>query len=196
MTGRSKPVSFIREAGLGFVLSAAAAAAATAGLVFFPAGLVIRAVTAAVALAYIVLTIGRSAESAGRIVTVALCLAAIGAAWLSGFGVAGFLAVNVGLIWLVRALYVRSGFIDAVLDFCLLVPAAGFAAWAALRTQSIWLACWSFFVLQALHVGIPALCARVTKRAPAVPDDESANRRFCEASRTAEEALRRIAALH
>ena len=191
---RKKPTSFFREVGIGLLLSVLAAAVTTAALVFFPSGIVIRAVIAAVALAYLVVLLGRSAEKSGRIVMLAIWLAVIGAAWISGIGIAGYLAINIGLLWLVRALYLHSNFIEVALDFGLIVFAAGFATWAAVRTDSVLIACWSFFVMQALHVSIPAISARVIRSAPETQFDDNPNRRFADASKAADEALRRIAA--
>jgi len=196
MRGKRKPASFLREVGLGFLLSVLAAAVTTTALIFFPGGGVVRAVIAAVACAYLVVTLGRSGVATGRIVTMVIWITAVGAAWFAGLGIAAYLAVNIGLLWLVRALYLHSSLLEAALDLCLVVLAASFATWAAIRTDSVLLACWSFFVVQALHVGIPAVCAGLLRRAPAAGCDEHANRRFAEAGKAADEALRRIAALH
>lgn len=195
MRSKHKPVSFLREVGLGLLLSVLAAALTTTALMFFPSGIVVRAVIAAVAFAYLVVMLGRSGETTGRIVTMAIWIVVIAAAWFSGLGIAGFLAINIGLLWLVRALYLHSSFIEVALDFGLVVLAASFATWAAARTDSVLLACWSFFVVQALHVGIPAVCAGLVRRAPAARVEENANGRFADASKAADEALRRIAAL-
>ena len=89
---RNKPTSFFREVGIGLLLSVLAAAVTTVALVFFPGGIVIRAVIAAVALAYLVVPLGRSAEKSGRIVMLAIWFAVIGTAWISGIGIAPYLA--------------------------------------------------------------------------------------------------------
>jgi hypothetical protein len=56
------------------------------------------------------------------------------------------------------------------------------------------LAVWSFFVIQALHVGVPGLAARWLEVRPTAAGDEPRNRNFGDALAAGEEALRRIAA--
>lgn len=195
MIANPQQTSFFKEVGVGLLLSVLAAAAATAALMFFPSGTVIRAVIAGVAFAYLCVSLGHASEKTGRFVVLIVWLVAAGAAWLSGIGIAGYVAVHVTLLWLVRSLYFYSTVIEAALDLGLMLTAIGFATWAAFRTDSLLLACWSFFLLQALHVCIPYLAARLMKPETRDHGDNDPNRRFADASKAADEALRRIAAI-
>ena len=190
-----KPTTLFREIGIGLVLSVLAAAAATLALVFFPAGHVIRGVVAMVAFAYACRTLARSNERIGRIVTIAVWLAALALAWWSGIGLAGFVAIHIVMLWLVRALYVYTRSIEAGVDLALTTVAIGFASWAALRTDSVLLAAWAFFLVQAFHVYVPELARRCLKPKATAIDRDDLNQRFADASRAADAALRRIAAI-
>jgi hypothetical protein len=99
------------------------------------------------------------------------------------------------MIWLIRSLYTHSDLRGAAADLGLCVLGLAFAVWAALRAESFLLAAWCFFVLQALHVVIPAStgAGRARGQKPlghAVPDV------FADAHRAAERALRELAAGH
>ena len=190
-----KPTTLLREIGIGLILSILAAASMTIALAFFPAAHVVRGVIAAVTFGYACLTLARSSERIGRIVTMAAWLLALGLAWWSGIGLAGFVAIHIIMLWLVRALYVYARPIEAGIDLGLTVVAIGFASWAALRTDSLLLATWSFFLIQAFHVYVPALARRCVEPKATAADWDDPNRRFADASKAADAALRRIAGL-
>ena len=72
-------------------------------------------------------------------------------------------------------------------DLGLSALGAAFAAWAAQRSGSAWLALWCFFLVQAFHVCIPAHRWRARQRASTPTDDA-----FSRAHRAAEAAVRRL----
>jgi hypothetical protein len=87
-------------------------------------------------------------------------------------------------IWLLRCLLRHPRPLAALLD-ATLCGAAALAALATLQSNhSLWLALWVFFLLQALHVFIPA---------PGRADAAPAEQRFDAARRAAEAALLRMA---
>jgi hypothetical protein len=185
--------SFLREAGFGFVVSLIAAVAASTLALFLPAATVLRALVAAVGLVLVLRAIARSNEKTGRIVTLAVWLAAVAAIWLAGFGLPAFIATHVLLLWLVRALFTCSRPIEAGLELALTLLAASFATVAAVRTGSVFLASWTFVLVMALGAAIPALVRRWTEpKLETVPSDDP-NRGFARASKAADEALQRIA---
>jgi hypothetical protein len=97
-----------------------------------------------------------------------------------------FVLLQVGLVWLIRALYFHSGVLSALADLGLSVFALAAAAWA-LAGGSWLLALWSFFLVQALFPWIPSLTPRTD--APSRAHDDG----FEEARELAEAALKRLA---
>lgn len=195
---RNRP-SFFREVGFSLVLCLVAAAATAALSFVLPNYLVVRAVIAALGLAYVMHTIAGSQEKTGRIVTLVVWFVAASLAWFGNFGLPAYLAFHVTLIWLTRSLYLYSSLVEPTLDFGLTMLAVCFAAWAAIRTDSLFLSSWCFFLIQALHVAIPGVTSRFLRRADARqlnkdPDGEDPNGGFVDARNAADEALHRIAA--
>ena len=194
MNARNRPLSFLREAAFGFVVSVIAAALATTLAFVLPVGLTARALVAGLGLTLVLRTLAQSGEKSGRIVTMALWFAAAAAAWLSGIGFAAYVALHLLIAWLVRALYLRSRLTEAALDLGLAVLAASFAIFAAQRTGSVFLASWSFLLVHALGAGVPAV-ARVGRVAPEdTTPVKDPNADFDQAAKAADEALARIAA--
>jgi hypothetical protein len=79
--------------------------------------------------------------------------------------------------------------LPALLDLGLSALGLAFAVWAASRSGSPLLALWCFFLVQALHVCVPAVLAEKTA-APANDEEQAFNR----AHRAAEAAVRRMSA--
>jgi hypothetical protein len=90
-------------------------------------------------------------------------------------------------VWLVRSLYHYSSLLPALADLVVSLLGAAFAAWAAQRSGSAWLALWCFFLAQAFHALIPPTLA---KRGDAGAD--GAEDAFARAHRAAESAVRRL----
>jgi hypothetical protein len=98
-----------------------------------------------------------------------------------------YLTVHVGMVWLIRALYYTAGVLPALLDLGLSALALAAAVWAAGQTGSVFLAVWSFFLVQALFVVMPRSVRDPAPLKDGVRDDE-----FERAHRNAEAALRRL----
>jgi hypothetical protein len=194
MRARPKPASFLREAAFGLVASVIAAVLASTLTIFVPAPTVVRALVAAIGLALVLRTLAQSPERIGRFVTISLWLVAAAAAWLSGIGLAAYVAVHVLIVWLVRALFACSRPIEAGFELGLTLLAASFATVAAVRTGSVFLASWSFLLVVALGVAIPLLATKLTAPREAALAGTDPNRGFALASKAADEALQRLAA--
>jgi hypothetical protein len=193
MSGRSRKPTFLGEAVFGLVISLTAAAVALTLSFVMPAAFVTRLVIAGLGLAVVVRAIARSDERTGRIVTLVVWIAAAAAVWFSGVGLPIFVVVHVTLVWLVRSLFSYSRFVDAGVDLGLTLLAVSFAIFAAVRTESVFLAAWCFLLIQALHVAIPGLVSSWTApREKDIPVGDS-NRGFADAFKAADEALHRIA---
>jgi hypothetical protein len=196
MSARLRKPTFLGEAAAGFVISVVAAVVALSLSFVLPAGVVARLVVAALGLTLVLRAMARSSEKTGRIVTVAVWLAAAAGIWLIGASLVTTVVVHVALVWLVRSLFAYSRLVEAALDLGLTLLALSFAVFAAVRTDSVFLAAWSFLLLQALHVAIPGLALRMTSRAAREGPCSDPNRGFADAFKAADEALQRIAAGH
>ena len=188
MSARHSP-SFGRALGAGLALSLCGAAVLAALAPVTGTGTALRAVIALLGLAYVLHAMATSGERVGRVTTVALWTVAASFAWFAGLPLVAYALVHVALVWLVRSLYSYSGVLPALADLGVSVLGAAFAAWAAQRSGSAWLAFWCFFLVQAFHVLIPpALDARAGDSA------ESSDDAFARAHRAADSAVRRLSA--
>jgi hypothetical protein len=193
MKANIRQTSFLREAVFGFLVSLVVAAAALTLSFVMPAAVLSRVVITGIGLAVVIRTIARSDETTGRIVAVAVWIAAAASVWLVGGGLSVFIVVHVALVWLIRALFCCSRLGEAGLDLGLTVLALNFAILAAVRTESVFLATWCFLLVQALHVAIPGLVSQWTAtREKELPVGDP-NHGFAEAFKAADEALHRIA---
>lgn len=168
------------------------ALAATATVVvlapFAGLGSVVRLAAPLLALAYLLYLLRSAGAKTGRVVTLtAWTLFAILAWWFAP-SLPFYLLLHVGAIWLIRSLHAYSSLIPALIDFALSMFAVLIFAWAFVRTGSVFLATWSFFLVQALWTCIPQSLQR--RGTPTAGDGD--NRGFERARRQAEAALRQL----
>ena len=156
---------------------------------FVGIGSVIRLVIPAVALAYIFYLLRSSNERVGRISILALWSALTIATWWYSPSLPFYVLVHVGSMWLVRSLYFYTGIFPALMDLGLSAISVTAFTWALARSGSVFLATWSFFLVQALFVVIPSsIPARDEAGKARVMDNESFNR----ARRQADQALKQL----
>jgi hypothetical protein len=98
-----------------------------------------------------------------------------------------YLLIHAGGIWLVRSLYFYSGLFPAMLDLALSVLGIAAFVWAISRTGSVFLATWTFFLVQAVFTAIPRTVRR--SASAAMPD----NAAFDRARKQADAALAELA---
>ena len=153
----------------------------------FGSGPVLRLLAAGIALVYILYLLRRSPERVGRVTVVATWALATTTIWLLELPLLFYLALHLGLIWLVRSLYFYSGVLPALADLGLSGLSLAAAQWAADHSHSLFLAIWSLFLVQALFAFIPSTLQRSN---PATPPPEPD--RFDRAHRAARTALRRL----
>ena len=149
----------------------------------------LRLLVAGLSLGYVLYLLKRSSESTGRIVTLTLWLMLSGIAWFLVADPLIYLALHLGLIWLVRTLYHQPGPLAALLDLGLNLLALIAGVWAFMHADSVFLGIWSFFLVQALFVAIPAADGR---QARTDGDEQTQPDRFQQAHRSAEAALRKL----
>ncbi len=121
---------------------------------------VARLVVPGLALAYLLYLLPQSDQRVGRVTTFALWSLMAIANWLFVPSFALYLLIHAGALWLIRSLYFYSGVIPALMDIGVngLSVVAGLSALH--RTGSVFLAIWTFFLVQALFVAIPATIRR------------------------------------
>jgi hypothetical protein len=188
MSGR-KPTSFFHGIVAAILLSVSGAAVLAALTPIVGGSSALRLVIALLGFAYVLYVQSRSGERIGRITTIVVWLLAAAAIWLAGVPLVAYVLIHAGLLWLVRSLYFYSGVLPALLDLGLSALGLAFAVWAASRSGSPLLALWCFFLVQALHVCVPAVIAG-NAAAPASDEEQAFNR----AHRAAEAAVRRMSA--
>jgi len=189
MSAARRP-SLVAELGVALALSSIAAALGLSLMLIFPAGVALRILIALCGLAYLLYRLGKADEKTGRVTAVLLWgVVTAAASWL-GLSLGAYLATQAAMLWLVRSLYGYSSLLAAAEDLGLTALALAFAVWAALRTDSLFLATWCFFLIEALHVFIPASGSRPSGvDVPAAGSDDA----FVNAHRAAQTALMRLA---
>jgi hypothetical protein len=150
---------------------------------------VVRLIIPALGLAYLLYLLNRSNARVGRVTTLSLWSALAAASWWMAPPLMLYLMIHVAAVWLVRSLYFYSGIVPALMDLGLSALSISACVWALTRSGSVFLAIWTFFLVQALFVMIPpALKAKAQSRRNNPVEDEN----FRRARRQADEALRQL----
>jgi len=104
-------------------------------------------------------------------------------------GIPLYLFIQLGFVWLTRSSYFRSNILGALADLGLHALAFSTGVWAYVRTESLFLTLWSFFLVESLFPLLPGTTRQVSNT---VPDENATNPRFEQAHRTAMAALQRL----
>lgn len=184
-----KRASFLEGVAVALVAALLGSIAATLLPSLLGLATAVRVIVTALSLGYVLYLLRRSPERTGQVVTLSVwVLAAIGSWWFI-VDALSLIAVHVGMAWGVRALYHQPGPLAGLLDLGLHVLAMAAGGWAYLHADSVFLGIWTFFLVQALFVAVPAANRRAAQHA-AAPDP--AADRFQIAYRSAETALRKL----
>jgi len=169
-----------------------AAGAGIAGLLlggFVGLGTLFKLLLSGASLVYLVYLLKRSGARVGRLVVISGWAIVGLCGWLLELGLVEQVLMHGGLLWLTRSLYFHGSLLSALLDLGLVAVGLLAAAWALVNTGSPAAALWSFFLLQALFVWIPAFT-------PGQPDDPYYRRdeasQFQSAHRVAVDAVRKL----
>lgn len=149
----------------------------------------VRALIAGLGFGYVLYLLRRSRERTGRVVSLALWLSLAGLGWILVEDPLSYLMMHLALVWLIRVLYHQPGPLAALLDLALNLAALTAGLWAFMHADSVFLAVWSFFLVQALFPSIPVISNR---RASGNPDDPHPVDPFQRAYRSAEAAVRKL----
>lgn len=185
--------SFLAEAATGLALSLAAGALATSGAFVTTEPAALSAAIAAAGLAYLLLGLARCGARTGHVVAVALWSVGAALAWLTAPVLPVYAGIHVGLLWLARAAFRHGRPLAALVDLGLCGLGLAAAVWAFARADSVFLASWCFFLVQALHVAIPPARGETSGRPGARSAETDLTERFARAQRAAEAAVERLA---
>lgn len=186
----SRP-GFWREAGVALALSLAGALAWN-GLAWFtsPAA-AMRFTIAVLGLVYAALQLRGLETRVGGVLVIAAWLALVLALFAFNPPLSGWLLAQAAAIWVLRCWAFHTGVFTALGDAAIGLFAVVAGVVVIHATHSVFLACWSFFLVQALFVFIPD--SRQSAPRISAPGNED---RFARAQRTAEAALQRLANRH
>ena len=150
--------------------------------------IVLRLAIPLLAAAYLLFFFRGVAQRTGRVVTFSLWTALAVCTWWAGPPLPLYLLIHAGAVWMIRSLYAYEGVFPALLDLGLCALSVLAFGWVFARTGGIFLATWSFFLVQALWIAIPPKigASAAGTRTPA------GNERFERAQRQADEALRQL----
>lgn len=192
---------FLRSVIMALLISAATAVLYLSLSLIVDQVSAIQLCTSAATLAYLVYLLCQADARYGRISTIGAfltCTLLAAFLWPSTLELAAF---NVGFIWLVRAVYFHKHALLALSDLVISVVTFTAAIAAALQSNSIFLAFWSFFLAQAmilpllnyLFAGFVAQRNPTRQGASVQVQSDHNQQQFQRAYLNAESALRKLA---
>lgn len=182
--------SFFQGVGMAVVLSLTGSAMFAIFTQVTDTSTALRLVIAAVAAGYALFLLSYSSARVGKVTTVLAWSAISGLSWILQADIVVYLLIHVGLLWLLRCLYFYRNLLLALMELGLQGLALAATFWALQETGSLLLCIWSFFLIQALFVAIPA--PGFLHLPAATADGTTQEPRFQKAHRSAEAALRRL----
>ena len=183
--------TFLSATGFALLMAAAAGCGyAVLAPVLAPAA-TLELLISGLGLLYLLWLLRAAERRAGRVTALAAWLLLSGIAWFLAPSVLTSLFLHAALLWLVRSLVRYRSALPALLDLGASVVAIGAAAWAARQTGSVFMTAWSFFLVQAVALAIPA---RIPRRARRIDHGPDGNGAFEQAKRRAESAFRQLIA--
>jgi hypothetical protein len=179
---------FFHGVAAAALLALAASALVVVLTPFIGLGSVIRLAAPLLALSYLLYLLRSTGARTGRIVTLSAWGACSALAWWFAPSLPFYLLLHAGAIWLIRSLYAYSSLIPAVIDLALSALAVLIFAWAFMRTGSVFLATWSYFLVQALWTFVP----HKLRRSRAIASMAADHTGFERARRQADAALHQL----
>ena len=184
-----KRPSFLSATGVALLMAAAATIGFTLLVPVIGSAASLRLLVTGLGLLYLAWLLSSIRPRAGRVTAVAAWLLLSGVAWFLAPSLLLYLFLHVGLLWLVRSVVRYRSALSGLLDLGVSVIAVAAAAWAARHTGSVFLAAWSFFLVQAAAFAIPA---RLPGRKRGHADTVRENEVFEQARRRADAAFREL----
>ena len=140
-------------------------------------------------ISYLIYLLRRSPLKTGRVTLLLVWAATSLIAVVLDGGFLVYLFLQLTFIWLSRSLYFHKGLFGALADLGLHGIAAAFGVWAYARSGSLFLALWSFFLVEALFPLLPGSASSNSSR---YQDKSTNNPLFEQAHRSALAALQRL----
>lgn len=184
-----KRPTFLRAAATGLAVSLAAGALFAALEPAVGAATALRLVIPLAALAWLACLLAGGRGAPGRVTAFAAWCAVAIALWVFAPPLGVYLLAHVAALSLIRALYLHAGALPALMDLCLGALGYAAAAWALSRSGSVFLAAWTFFLVQALVAFVPRTVRTARAGGGVATADDAA---FERARRRAEAALRQL----
>lgn len=189
-------ISFIRSAVVALLLSVSASIIYLSIATLSDNALAIRTTISIVTLGYVLYLLSKTDVTFGKFSFISVYLVCICALLFASPALIDYALFHVGFIWLVRTVYYHNNFLYALIDLAFSVVSFTAALGATLQSQSVFMSFWCFFLGQALI--LPVLHyffskSSSSKQAMRTPDTQP-EQSFYRAHRTAQNALRRLAA--
>jgi hypothetical protein len=147
----------------------------------------LKSIISLLTLAYLLYLLGSSPVRIGRVTAFSVAAVVIALSMYCETSLVLYALLHIGLIWLVRSCYFHNSLAAALADMGLCGLGFAAALWAVERSGTLFLALWSFFLVQALV--LPVVHNRFSTGKNTVVDD---NESFRRAYRSAQSALRRF----
>ena len=154
--GNSAPPTFGEGIVVALALSALGAAGYICGPLMFDSIAIGVPLLILIAATYALYLVRRGDSAPGKLIS-AVAIVSV-TATVIGLSISlssAIIAVLFGT-WLLRSCFFRSGLLDSCADLLLTVSSAAAALFVAAYTHSPFVSLWTFFVLQAFHVYLPA----------------------------------------
>jgi hypothetical protein len=187
---------FWREVGVALALSIVGAIAYPAVAAFIGSAAALRLIIAGLGIVYAVLLMRGVKARAGRVIAIGAWFALDVVLFAYDPPLLLWLLAQSFAIWLLRCWCCYGSLLAALADSALCLFALAAAMVGAAHSHSLFLALWSFFLVQALFVLIPdTLRPRIGRVLHNhIRDNSRDEDRFDQAHRSAEAALRRLTA--
>ncbi|MCC6220346.1 MAG: hypothetical protein IT291_03795 [Deltaproteobacteria bacterium] len=161
--------------------------------VFFNPLTAMQLTLALIATGYLIYLFSKANLRAGKIFLPLLSFSVLIGALFFKLTFFSLLLIMAATIWLVRSVINYKSVISTIVDGALVCLGFGSALLATFFTGSLFVAVWSFLLLQALYVFIPRSFLTKEKHCSELSDSSTHGDPFAKSQHAAEEALRRLA---
>jgi hypothetical protein len=182
-----KTISFFGGAVAALILAFGGSVLFAALTPLFNSVWAFKSIISLLTLAYLFYLLGSSPVRIGRVTAFSLAAVVIAVSMCFETSLVLYVLLHIGLIWLLRSCYFHNSLSAALADMGLCGLGFAAALWAAERSGTLFLALWSFFLVQALV--LPVVHNRFSGGKSAIEDH---NESFRRAYRSAQSALRRL----
>ncbi len=172
----------------GFVLAILAATGFHLLSIFFPTFVALRLVISFVTLFYIAYLMLAINIKVGKFILPMFAIGCIALAQSIGVSLSGFIALHLFFIWFARAVYLYRP-LGACLDGFGCLVSASLTYLVLVQTHSLFIAVWTFFLLQAVILSILPFPEKYLKRRKSC---DSGDDKFLRAQRMAQAAFKRL----